>query len=315
MKVMTCRFIRSIEVLDRIPLEAFRVFDAACRHMNFSRAGRELNITQAAVSRRIKGLEDELRALLFIRRGKNLTLTPAGEHLSLRVRSALEYLEESIETFRPRQGLSITIAASGSISHLWLSERLRAFGRDHPEITLRLLTTDSQTEVASDNNDLVVLYSTGEHPRWSLSLLLPEILVPVASPACLGHRAGDAASLRPDDIADLGLIDYERFNAHWISFRQWFARMGDQPKRPIPAPRFSYSTYVLAMNAALSGDGVALGSMALVEPHLRSGRLIALGNQSLTTGFGYYLGLPRHRAVSAEVRDLHDRLLALAKAS
>lgn len=300
-------------MLDRIPLEAFRVFDAACRHMNFSRAGRELNITQAAVSRRIKGLEGELRAQLFTRRGRNLALTPDGERLSLRVRSTLEYLEESLEAFRPGQNLSITIAASGSVSHLWLGERLRDFARDHPDITLRLRTTDSQSEVASENNDLVILYSTGEHPRWSLSMLFPEVLVPVAAPSCLGELVKRAPELLPDEIAELGLIDYERFNAHWISFRQWFARMKEQPRGPIPAPRFSYSTYALAMNAALAGDGVALGSTALIEPHLAGGRLVALGNQSLTTGFGYYLGLPKYRAVSPAVRELHDRLLASAQ--
>lgn len=296
-------------MLDRIPLEAFRVFDAACRHMNFSRAGRELNITQAAVSRRIKGLEDELRAPLFTRRGKNLALTPAGERLSLRVRSTLEYLEESLEAFRPGQGPTIIVAASGSISHLWLGERLRAFARDRPQVTLRLLTSDSQAEVASENNDLAILYSTGEHPRWSLTPLLPEVLVPVASPECLGDLVERAGDFSPDEIAELGLIDYERFNAHWISFRQWFSRMADQPKRPIPPPRFSYSTYALAIGAALSGDGVALGSTALIEAHLTSGRLVALGRQSLTTGFGYYIGLPRHREVSPEVRLLHDSLL------
>jgi DNA-binding transcriptional LysR family regulator len=169
--------------------------------------------------------------------------------------------------------------------------------------------------VASENNDLVVLYSTGEHPRWSLSLLFPEILVPVASPALLRDLAGRAGSLTPDDIAELGLIDYERFNAHWISFRQWFARMAHRPRHPIPPPRFSYSTYVMAVDAALAGDGVALGSRALIEPHLRSGRLLSLGDQSLATGFGYYLGLPKYRAVSPEVRDLHDALLHSATES
>jgi DNA-binding transcriptional LysR family regulator len=79
-------------MLGKIPLEAFRVFDAAARAMNFSRAGRELNITQAAVSRRIKGLEDHLGAALFTRRGRNLALTPDGERLFQRVRATLEYL-------------------------------------------------------------------------------------------------------------------------------------------------------------------------------------------------------------------------------
>ena len=87
-------------MLEKIPLEAFRVFDAACRFMNFSRAGRELHITQAAVSRRIQGLEDQLGAKLFTRRGRNLALTPEGERLAQRVRATLEYLEESLEPFR-----------------------------------------------------------------------------------------------------------------------------------------------------------------------------------------------------------------------
>lgn len=301
-------------MLDRIPLEAFRVFDAAARHMNFSRAGRDLHITQAAVSRRIKTLEEELGAALFTRRGKNLALTPSGERLAIRVRSTLEYLEESLDPFRTNQAEIITLAASGSVSHLWLGERLRAFSKDHSEITLRLLTTDSQAEVAAESNDLAILYSTGDHPRWSLSLLLPEILVPVAAPSCLGARADRASALKPDEIAALGLIDYERFNAHWISFRQWFARLGSAPGIRIPAPRFSYSTYAMAMNAALAGDGVALGSKALITAHLASGRLLALGDKALTTGFGYYIGLPKYRAVSPEVRLLHDRLLASATA-
>ena len=296
-------------MLERIPLEAFRVYDAACRHMNFSSAGRELNITQAAVSRRIKGLEEELRAPLFTRRGKNLALTPAGERLALGVRATLEDLEESLDPFRGDLGQVIAIAASGSVSHLWLGERLRAFGRDNPDITLKLLTSDSPSEIASDNNDIAILYSNGEHPRWALTALFQEELVPVASAACLGALAVRAADLQPEEIATLGLIDYERFNAHWISFRQWFARVAAQPGLKIPPPRFSYSTYSMAIHAALAGDGVALGSRALIAEHIRSGRLIELGRQSLATGFGYYIGLPKYRTVSPAVHDLHERLI------
>ncbi len=296
-------------LLDHIPLEAFRVFDAACRHMNFSRAGRELNITQAAVSRRIKLLEEELGAPLFTRKGKNLALTPSGERLSIRIRSTLEYLEESLEPFRSARSEVVSLAASGSVSHLWLGERLRRFSKDNPAVSLRLMTTDSPTELASETNDLVILYSTGEHPRWHLTLLFPEDLVPVASPTCLGDLMPRAPDLSADEIAALGLIDYERFNAHWISFRQWFGRIGNPLKGPVPPPRFSFSTYALAINAALSGDGVALGSRALIARHLEEGRLVALGSQSLNTGFGYYLGLPRGREVGPAVSALHDALL------
>ena len=134
--------------LAHIPLEAFRVFDAACRHMNFSRAGRELNITQAAVSRRIKGLEEHLGTQLFTRSGKNLALTPRGERLFQRVRASLDYLEESLEPFRTGSGRSIALAASGSVSHLWLGPRLRDFARDNPDVAIHLATSDSPGDLA-----------------------------------------------------------------------------------------------------------------------------------------------------------------------
>lgn len=296
-------------MLDHIPLEAFRVFDAACRQMNFSKAGRELNITQAAVSHRIKGLEDHLGAALFIRRGKNLELTPQGERLFQRVRATLEYLEESLEPFRTGTGGTIAIAASGSVSHLWLGRRLRDFGKENPAISLRLLTSDTPSDLASENNDLVILYSTGEHPRWNLTLLMPELLAPVASPEYLMSRGLDASQLSVDDIANLDLIDYERFNAHWISFRQWFGRLSGPPKLKLQNPRFSFSTYIMAIDAALRGDGIALGSLGLIDEQITDGRLVRAGTECLATGYGYYLGLPKYKTVSPEAMRLHARLL------
>ncbi|MEF0942085.1 LysR substrate-binding domain-containing protein [Rhizobium sp. BR 362] len=296
-------------MLEKIPLEAFRVFDAAARAMNFSRAGRELNITQAAVSRRIKGLEDHLGATLFTRRGRNLALTPDGERLFQRVRATLEYLEESLEPFRAGSGEIISIAASGSVSHLWLGQRLKDFGKESPGISVRLLTTDSPSELASETNDLVILYSTGEHPRWNLTLLMKEVLVPIASPDYLASRGLEPQALTSADIAGLDLIDYERFNAHWISFRQWFSRIGNPPKGKLPRPRLSFSTYIMAVEAALRGEGIALGSLGLIEEHLRSGALVAVGKDRVESGFGYYLGAPRFRALSPEAGQLHRHLL------
>jgi len=258
-------------MLDRIPLEAFRVYDAACRFMNFSRAGRELHITQAAVSRRIQGLEEQLRAKLFTRRGRNLALTSEGERLAQRVRATLEYLEESLEPFRGGGFETISIAASGSVSHLWLAKRLKDFDKGNPSVSVRLLTTDAPSELASEANDLVILYSTGEHPRWNLTPLMKEVLVPVASPDFIQRNSLNPALIRPDEIARLDLIDYERFNAHWISFRQWFARLADE---------------------------------------LASGTLIELGTHRLDTGYGYHLGTPRYRSLTPGAIRLHQHLLS-----
>lgn len=297
-------------MLAHIPLEAFRVFDAACRHMNFSRAGRELNITQAAVSRRIKGLEDHLGTQLFTRSGKNLALTARGERLFQRVRATLDYLEESLEPFRTGAGQSIALAASGSVSHLWLGARLRDFSRDNPDVALRLTTSDSPADLASENNDLVILYSAGDHPRWELTPLLAEELAPVAAPAYIARKRLDPATVTPADLAGLDLIDYERFNANWISFRPWLERVAPQACRPMPRPHLTFSTYALAIDAALSGDGVALGSLGLIAGHLAEGRLVQLGRASLSTGYGYHLGLPKFRTVPPAVLRLHENLLS-----
>jgi DNA-binding transcriptional LysR family regulator len=296
-------------VLGRIPLEAFRVFDAACRFMNFSRAGRELNITQAAVSRRIQALEDHLGAKLFHRRGRNLTLTSQGERLFRRVRATLDYLEESLEPFSTLSREIVSISASGSVSHLWLGKRLKDFDNESPSVAVRLLTTDSPSELASEANDLVILYSTGEHPRWNLTLLMKEMLVPVASPHYLERRGLEAASLSVEQIVALDLIDYERFNANWISFRQWFTSIRHPPKAR-PDPRLSFSTYSMAVDAAVLGKGITLGSIGLISEQLASGTLVELGAERLETGYGYYLGTPRHRSLSPAAALLHNHLLA-----
>ncbi|MGJ7041673.1 LysR family glycine cleavage system transcriptional activator [Shinella sp. BE166] len=304
-------------LLAHIPLEAFRVFDAACRHMNFSRAGRELNITQAAVSRRIKGLEDHLGTQLFARAGKNLSLTPRGEKLFQRVRASLDYLEESLEPFRTGAGQSISLAASGSVSHLWLGPRLRDFARDNPGVSIRLVTVDSPADLASENNDLVILYSAGEHPRWNLTPLLAEELAPVAAPGYIARKGLDPATLAPADLAGLDLIDYERFNANWISFRPWLERVAPETfrRRPLPRPHLTFSTYALAIDAARSGDGVALGSLDLIAAELAAGTLVQLGGTSLVTGYGYHLGLPKFRTAPPEVLMLHESLLASRNAA
>jgi LysR family glycine cleavage system transcriptional activator len=304
-------------LLAYIPLEAFRVFDAACRHMNFSRAGRELNITQAAVSRRIKGLEDHLGTQLFARAGKNLSLTPRGEKLFQRVRASLDYLEESLEPFRTGAGQSISLAASGSVSHLWLGPRLRDFARGNPGVSIRLVTVDSPADLASENNDLVILYSAGEHPRWNLTPLLAEELAPVAAPGYIARKGLDPATLAPADLAGLDLIDYERFNANWISFRPWLERVAPETfrRRPLPRPHLTFSTYALAIDAALSGDGVVLGSLDLIAAELAAGSLVQLGGTSLVTGYGYHLGLPKFRNTPPEVLMLHESLLASRNAA
>lgn len=294
-------------MLAKIPLEAFRVFEAAARHENFSAAARELGVTQAAVSRRIRGLEDHIGADLFLRKGRHVQLTEAGRHLYDRTRAALDYLEEALAPFdagAPQR--TVSIVASGSVSHLWLGPHLRTFAEVHPGVSLRLTTSDAMEDLADDRHDLTILYSAGTHPRWRLAPLIAEDLVPVAAPVYL-ETLGLAPPLAPERLLDLTLIDYERVNAHWIPPAAWFAEQGV----PLPPskPRVIFSSYLPAIDAALRGDGFTLGSLGLIAGHLAAGRLVSLSKAVMRTGMGYWLGLPQHRAVSEDALALHRLLL------
>lgn len=300
-------------LLDRMSLDAFRVFEAAARHMNFSAAARELLVTQAAVSRRIQKLETDLQADLFIREGRRLELTPKGETLYRRTQAALDFLSEGLGEIMPREApASVVIAASGSISHLWLSRTLRDYVLARPDEDVRLVTSDKGSDLSADTNDLTVLYSLGAHPDWALTPLLQERLIPVAAPDYLSRLAPGRApeDLGANEIAEMTLFDYARVNAYWRSLRDWFQWQGIAPDRV--RPRVVFPTYPMAVDAALSGEGVMLGSQELLSDHLRAGRLVELSRQVLVTGYGYYLGLPRHRAPTPQALTLYHWLLATA---
>lgn len=294
-------------MLSRIPLEAFRVFEAAARHCNFSAAARELGVTQAAVSRRIQTLEDHLGTRLFERRGRHVRLTEAGTRLFHRTRAALDYLSDAVAPAGPGPSPPVTIVASGSISHLWLGPQLRRFARTRPDVAVRLLTSDAMGDLTDPRHDLAVLYSLGHHPDWDLVPLLPERLAPVAAPAYLAERGLDPALATPSEIAALDLVDYAAFNAHWTTLCDWGRSAGLRPGAI--RPQVTVSTYLMAVEAAIRGDGVALGSLALLEAPLSDGRLVRLTGHVLETGFAYHLGLPRGRPPGPGTRALHAMLV------
>lgn len=296
--------------LDRLSLEALRVFEAAARHVNFTTAARELRVTQAAVSRRIQGLESDLGAALFERRGRRLSLTPAGDRLRRRVRGALDHLAEALEDFAlGPEGAAVSLAAPGSLSHLWLPGPLAAFAAARPDLTVRLTTSDAMGDLAAESHDLAILYGSGAHPRWRLAPLLPERLAPVAAPAYLAARGLAAGSAPPADILALDLIDYEPFNAHWITLSDWLGWAGARGRA---RPRRLVSAYALAVDAALRGEGVALGSLALLGEALARGTLVPLGGPVWETGFGYRLGLPVGRPSGPAALALHAALTGSA---
>lgn len=283
-------------------LGALAVFDAAARHMSFTAAARELNVTQAAVSKRIKLLEKELGVPLFHRSGRSLALTEQGSTLARRAHSALDYLEESCARLHGDSSAIITIAANTAVSHFWLGPRLREYALAEPATTLRLLTTDRTRDIVGEDNDIVILYGLADRLGWNLLPMFTERLVPVASPRYLssaGIPPDRGLPLAPDELAALALLDYERFEAGWTTLDMWFDWTG--VARPTRGLRQLFSSYAITIEAALRGDGIALGSLSLLSDILAEGRLVPVSDRVFVTGQSYFIGVRQDRVIQESV--------------
>ena len=292
--------------IDRVSLTAFRFFEAAATRMNFTAAARDLGVTQAAVSRRISALEDHLGAALFRRTGRRLGLTEQGELLLAHTTTALDYLEEGIDHLSQTATLPVSLVTLGSVSHLWLPQRLQKFTEVHPHIPLRLLTTDNRADHMDDRHDLTIVYLRGGHPRWQFSRLFAEQLVPVASPEFLRHH-GLQPPLSPATIAKLPLLNYSRFDLHWVTLGDWLTKhLGRGACLPCGV---EFSNYAMTIEAAVRSEGVALGSRNLLTDALETGALVEISDLVLETGYFYLLGRPRNREISHGAQLLYNWLV------
>ncbi|WP_370208114.1 LysR substrate-binding domain-containing protein [Pararhodobacter marinus] len=246
-------------------LGALATFEAAARLQGFTRAAEELGVTQAAVSRQIKLLEDELNTALFLRGHRKVELTPAGLTLSRALTGAFDQVSEALDTIRrPAETKTVTVAATLAFTHFWLLPRLPAFRAAHPEVQLRLVSQDSGFDLRRDTLDVLVHYGRPPVDGARCLATLPERVFPVCAPDLAGQS-----------LETLPLISCEWTEPTWMGWRRWAQRAGMVPMTRRSALRFSQ--YSDAIYAAIGGEGVALGWQALVGMHLEDGRLVRLG--------------------------------------
>lgn len=292
-------------------LDALVFFEAAARHLSFTRAAGELYVTQAAVSKRIRELEARLDAALFERDGRKLALTEVGRRLHERSAMALEYLEDACRLARGEEAETIRIAANSAVSLLWLASRIREFGLGENSASVNLFTSDIVGDTLNPDNDLVIDYGFGDTPGWTSELLFAERLVPVAAPDYLvamdidGTADLESATERVDDLV---LLEYERLAPDWINWRQWIAKTGSTALVRCEV-RF-HRNYAQTIGAAIAGNGLALGSRELLGDELASGRLGIVGETEYASGRGYYLSRPRNRRLSPAAEQLREKLIA-----
>jgi LysR family glycine cleavage system transcriptional activator len=293
------------EPIGRLPsLNALRAFEAASRHLNFRLAAEELGVTQGAVAQQIRGLESELDMKLFERHPRALSLTENGRRYAGGVRRAFEMLSEATQALRP-EPLRLTISVTPTLASKWLIPRLPAFLETHPDIDLRILATDRLSHFQADAVDLAVRY--GRPPFGSGLIVEPffeEVQVAVASPqtiAAIGHP-GKTGSLRGHALL------HDAHNA-WPQFLEHA-----MPQASLSvAKNVRFNQTALAIDAAVSGQGLALAHTDFIAADIAAGRLIRLFDTELRTGAGFYIVYPRRTRHAEQIRDVREWLLREAR--
>ncbi len=281
------------------PLETFRFFEAAARHLNFTRAAEEMHVTHGAVSQRIKRLEENLGVRLFRRSARRMVLTDEGSRLLERVRAAITELAEGIESIRPGDGEQIlTISTPPCFAAYWLLPRLADFNEQHPDIQVNLRASRALADFTRDGVDMAVRFGLGTWAGLKSIKLYDDELVPVCSPAFRGGRL-------PRDPADLLKVPLLHDDRQPWSL--WFEAVGLSYRDAGKGP--SYSGDNLLLPAAIAGLGVALARASLVEADLESGRLIRLFSRSVPTRYSDYIVYPPGSETFGKIQEFQQWLL------
>lgn len=302
------------------PLGSLRAFEAAARHLSFKLAAEELNVTPAAISLQIKNLEDYLGVRLFVRLTRALAVTPQGEAMLPKIRAGFDCFAEAVD--RARSGVEgrLTVNAPPSFATRWLLPRLAGFTAAHPEVQLRLASSSESVDrrgrgrgPTGENSDpraadceLAIRYGTGHYPGYQVEPLLAPQWLPVCSPALL---AAGPPLLTPADLARHVLIHDETIESEGRQpgWRDWLAAAG---AGDIDCERgLRFNNAVLAVEAALDGQGVALALQPLVESDLAAGRLIEPFALRVPSPYAYYLVMRKAVATRAPVAAFRAWLL------
>lgn len=284
---------------------ALFAFEAAARLGSFTRAATELGLTQAAISYSIKQLETGLGLRLFHRQHRRVVLTEAGERFYQDVSIGLGHIRRSAETLRQRRGYGyVTLSVSTAFASWWMLPRLARFRAAHPEIDLRLQTTDKDIDLAEESIDLGIRRGAGEWPEYAATFLTAEVIHAVCSPTYLASVPAPAA---PADLAGLKLIHLDEPYRPRPSWADWFAAQG------VPYVDFGeglrLNDYALVIQAALEGQGVALGWRHLTEALVERGALVRPVPQPFVTGLGFYVVWPRNRVLARDAEIVRNWLV------
>ncbi|GGO79010.1 transcriptional regulator [Marinobacterium nitratireducens] len=288
------------------PLATLQAFEAAARLGNFTAAARELDSTQSAISQHIRRLEQDLGVPLFHRQYRGVRLTESGGRLLEDVSEGLARLASGIASARQQSSHDlINVGTDFALAAYWLLPRLARFRDAHPEVEVRVVTAQKTITPDEANIDIAILFGDGHFDRAPSRLLMRESVVPVCSPALL-ERYGPIQSV--EDLNRLPLLQLEaEHEAKWFNWSRLFERLGIAARPREPA--LVLNNYTLLLQAAIAGQGAAIGWRPMVDSMLESGLLLPAIPQHTRSDCGYYLVLPSTKAVTPMVQKFCDWLI------
>lgn len=290
------------------PLKSLIAFTAAARHLSFTKASQDLHVTQGAISRQIKHLEDYLGQALFIRDNRSLKLTSVGSDYFHNIQQSLAQIASATgHVLQKDNDNQITIITSSSVASFWLLPRISQFQSAYPEIDLRLLAEESIANVTSKTFD-IALFCCKEPPKnLQASLLFNEKLFPVCSPSYL---AKIAPLNSPNDLAKATLLSLEA-KEEWVTWPDWFSHWQvDYKQQNLRC--ININNYPLVIQAAINGQGLALAWDNLVDDYIASGLLVRpIANSLVTPSKFYILQPPKLATPKAAVECFRQWLLSI----
>jgi LysR family transcriptional regulator, glycine cleavage system transcriptional activator len=292
------------------PLNALRAFEAAARHLSFTKAAEELHVTQAAISHQVRALEEYLGVQLFRRQNRAVLLTDAAQLSLPRLREAFDQLAEAVESIRANNSENLlTVSVTPSFAAKWLVPRLDGFRKAFPDLEVRIDASTQLVDFVRDNVDAAIRYGSGRYGGLVTELLMDVEVSPVCSPRLL---EGEKPLATPGDLRWHRLLhtDWASQRGEEPDWRMWLLAAGVRDIDWTKGPQFN--DWMLAMQAAIEGQGVVLGRSALVANDIAGGRLVRPFNVSVPGKFAYYLVYPEIAVKRAKVAAFRDWLTAEA---
>ncbi len=288
------------------PLDYLLAFEAAAQSGSFASAARQMNISESAISRKVRLLEEHLALALFARGHRSIELTAFGQRFLTQINPALDLLRNVVDsTLHSSQDRPVVVAATQSVASLWLSPRLPAFRQMRHDINITLMASDNDAECLAESMDLAILRGDGHWRGFEARLLFGEVIFPVCAPKFLAQNPQFS---QISVLGDAPLIEVSNNHPEWMNWQAWLQNMGQISPKMARATVFN--SYPLSIAAAADGVGIALGWGHLVDPLLAAGRLVRpLGPAEIRTNFGYYLLTPHHHLGFANRDAVIDWLL------